>query len=352
MSDDSGLSETGAGQRWLGVEFRHLGALAAVAREGSFRGAAASLGYVQSAISGQIAQLERAVGAKLIERSSGSAGAKLTDAGRSLLGHVDEILARFEAARIDVQALATGTGESVRIATLDGIAERRLPAILADFRERFPSGQVVIDESYADEQNFDRLARGEIDLMISELPLPPGPFDHTVLERDVYVLLVASGTPLAEQSAEPRAEQLSRLPLILPAPTRPRDFVASRLRETLVDQPPWLRPRGAAVAQALVAAGLGAAVVPRVAVDLDDPSTVAIRAPSLLPHRFVVLVKHRERQYSATVLGMIEVIETYFGVVREPPRGPETPPGSSDFGPFSHRSDRIADRRGPPADGD
>jgi DNA-binding transcriptional LysR family regulator len=304
--------DQGAGRRWLGVEFRHLGALEAVAREGSFRRAAESLGYVQSAISGQIAQLERAVGTRLVERSSGSARATLTPAGRVLLSHVGEIMARFEAARVDVRSLAEGTGDVVRVAVLEGVGQHRLPRILRSFCDEFPIARVMIDENYGDEMNFNRLASGELDLLITELPLPAGPYDHTLLERDTYVLLVHASSPLASQANPPTADQLSRLPLILPAPLRQQDRVASRLRENGIDQPAWLRPRSAASVQALVAAGLGVAVVPRLVVDPEDESTVAIEAPALLLERLIVLVRHREREYSESVRRFIELVENDF----------------------------------------
>jgi molybdate transport repressor ModE-like protein len=300
------------GRRWLGVEFRHLGALAAVAETGSFRQAAESLGYVQSAVSGQIAQLEQAVGTQLVERSSGAAGATLTPAGQTLLGHVEEILARFDAARVDLHSIATGGDAVVGISVLEGIGQRRLPEILSRFHDRHANVQVIVDEGDGDARNFERLARGEIDLMITELPLESGPFEHVLLARDRYVLLVAAGSPLIDQAGPPTPDQLARLPLILPAAMRQQDRILARLRESSIDQSPWLRPQTMASVQALVGAGLGAAVVPRAALDLDDPSTAIVSIPALLPERQIVLVKHRERQYPRSVLALVEITEAVF----------------------------------------
>src|SRR2546423_13728784 len=70
--------------RWLGIELRHLTALEAVSRTGSFGRAAKSLGYTQSAVSQQIAALERIVGARLVERPGGPRPVSLTEAGEPL----------------------------------------------------------------------------------------------------------------------------------------------------------------------------------------------------------------------------------------------------------------------------
>src|SRR5262245_39147462 len=71
---------------WLGVELRHLAALQAIAEEGSFGRAAKRLGYTQSAISQQVATLERIVGEKLVERPGGPRPVALTEAGRLFSG--------------------------------------------------------------------------------------------------------------------------------------------------------------------------------------------------------------------------------------------------------------------------
>src|SRR5712692_11878921 len=93
---------------WLGLELRHLIALKAVSDEGTFGRAAASLGYTQSAISQQIAMLERIVGQRLIDRPGGPRPVSLTEGGELLLRHAEAIAARLQAAQADLVALEAG----------------------------------------------------------------------------------------------------------------------------------------------------------------------------------------------------------------------------------------------------
>ena len=94
-----------APDNWLGLELRHLIALKAIAEEGTFGRAAKRLGYTQSAISQQIAMLERIVGRRLIDRPGGPRPVSLTEAGDLLLRHADAIAARLQAAQADLAAL-------------------------------------------------------------------------------------------------------------------------------------------------------------------------------------------------------------------------------------------------------
>src|SRR3712207_7437198 len=87
--------------RWFGVELRHLAALQAIAEEGSFGRAAQRLGYTQSAVSQQIATLERIVGERLLERPGGPRPVSLTEAGRRVLPHAQAIVARLDAGQAD-----------------------------------------------------------------------------------------------------------------------------------------------------------------------------------------------------------------------------------------------------------
>ena len=93
---------------------RHLVALDAVAREGSFRRAAERLGYVQSAISHQIAALESLVGQRLIDRSRGTRPLMLTPAGEVLLAHASLVIAQMRAAQADMSG-ANGNGSAAAL---------------------------------------------------------------------------------------------------------------------------------------------------------------------------------------------------------------------------------------------
>ena len=129
--------------QWLGVEVRHFAALDAVAREGSFGRAADRLGYTQSAVSQQIATLERIVGETLVERPGGPRAVSLTEAGALLLRHAEAIVARLDAARADIASLRAGETGTLRVGDLPvgrraGAAGRHapLPRGLARHRAR------------------------------------------------------------------------------------------------------------------------------------------------------------------------------------------------------------------------
>src|SRR6476660_2394442 len=109
---------------WLGVELRHLAALDALETEGSFGRAALKLGYTQSAVSQQIATLERIVGEKLVERPGGPRPVALTEAGRLLLRHARVIVARLQAAQADLRALREGEVGTLRVGTFQSVGAR------------------------------------------------------------------------------------------------------------------------------------------------------------------------------------------------------------------------------------
>ena len=135
---------------WLGLELRHLIALKAIAEEGTFGRAAKRLGYTQSAISQQIAMLERIVGRRLIDRPGGPRPVSLTEAGDLLLRHADAIAARLQAAQADLAALDAGDAGPLRIGTYQSVGARILPELLREFFAGWPQVEVTLQESADD----------------------------------------------------------------------------------------------------------------------------------------------------------------------------------------------------------
>lgn len=303
---DTTLSGVDAGVPWQRVEVRHLIALAAVAREASFRRAADRLGYVQSAISAQIAYLERAAGARLLERSSGTSTVELTDAGRILVNHTEQIVGRLDAAHAELSSLATQRVGSVSVAGLERLSANQLARLVRLFRQRQPRAELTLHDAVADQLGVELLRSGALDLVVGDLPLPECRFGHVVLCQDRYALLVGTGSRLAGRAEPPTLEEIRFLRLMVPAEPHTSDRLDARLRELGIEGRSSLKPPSAAIAQALVGAGLGEAVVPWRLLDHADPRTVAIDLSDLVPERTLVVAWDRDREHPSVVHDFIK----------------------------------------------
>jgi DNA-binding transcriptional LysR family regulator len=290
-----------------GVEIRHLSALAAVAAEGSFRRAASRLGYVQSAISEQIATLERIVGQQLVVRSRGAGHVELTDAGAVLLDHANVILARIKAAEADLGALADGSAGSLRLGIYQSVGARVVPRLLPRYAREWPNVRVLPQESPTDAGLFELVERGDLELSFADLPLHPGPFESVELMDDPYVLVVPASSPLA-QSGPAGLEEIAELPLIGHWTCRVLPRVEAELRAQGVEPNFVFRSDIIGTVQALVGAGVGNAIVPRLAVDFADEQIAVVELASDVPvqPRVIALFWHRDRYRSPASLGFVE----------------------------------------------
>ena len=157
----------------LGVEIRHLVALEAIARTQSFSQAAASLGYAQSAISQQIATLEKAVGHRLIERPGGRRPVSLTPVGEIVLRHAEQIAARVAAMGADLHAFEVGEVGTLRIGVFQSVSATLLPAALAAFRPGWPRIEIELRNAYDTAELTTLVQSGEIDVAFADLTPSP-----------------------------------------------------------------------------------------------------------------------------------------------------------------------------------
>jgi DNA-binding transcriptional LysR family regulator len=146
------------------LDVRRLRVLREVAAQGSFSAAAEALSYTQSAVSQQIAALEREADARLVERSA--RGVTLTEAGRALVGHAEAILARLADAEEELQAIAGLRGGRLRLAAFPSACSTLMPLAVARFREAHPG--VELSLCPAEPEDGMRLLRtGECDVALS-----------------------------------------------------------------------------------------------------------------------------------------------------------------------------------------
>jgi DNA-binding transcriptional LysR family regulator len=146
------------------LDVRRLKVLKEVAAKGSFSAAAESLAYTQSAVSQQIAALEREAGTTLVDR--GPRGIRLTDAGRALVAHADEIFARLGAAEAELEAIAGLRGGRVRLAAFPTAGATIIPLAVKAFIAQHPAVELKLLEREP-EDAIPMLKAGELDIAMS-----------------------------------------------------------------------------------------------------------------------------------------------------------------------------------------
>jgi DNA-binding transcriptional LysR family regulator len=299
--------------RWLGIEVRHLAALKAVAEEASFRGAATRLGYTQSAISQQIATLERVAGAKLVERPGGPRAVFLTDAGRLVLRHAEAIMARLKAAEADVAAMLEGAAGRLRVGTFQSVGARIVPNLLRRFGADWPGVEVQLVESASDPELLSYVERGELDLTFAMPPLPEGPFAMVELMRDPWVLLVPRDSPLAAQRDPLPLPEVAKLPLIAPRLCASLEQIHAHFRARGLEPNYVHHLDENNIVHGMVAAGAGIALIPKLAVDPNDERVVVLELGPRVPPRVIAIAWHRDRYRLPAAEAFVELARELCG---------------------------------------
>jgi len=182
------------------LDVRRMRVLREVAQCGSFSAAAEALSFTQSAISQQIAALEREAGTTLVER--GVRGVRLTDAGRALVRHADAILAHLAEAETELEAIAGLRGGRLRMAAFESAGASLMPLAIATFRERHPAVELTLSLAEP-EGSVPRLRSGELELALTfevrGMPAPPESIEQLHLLDDPMYLALACDHPLAQR---------------------------------------------------------------------------------------------------------------------------------------------------------
>jgi DNA-binding transcriptional LysR family regulator len=313
---------------------RRLEMLRRFAVLGSITATAADLGYSPSAISQQLATLEREAGVALIERTAHSA--TLTDAGRELAEHAGIVLAAVETAGSRMRARATTVGGHVEVSCIPGLAAALAPD-LAAVQNRHSALSVVARETDSSRAAVSVL-EGRCDLAVvddwSEHPAPPT-FGLTVheLRSEPVVLAVPAGHPRAQRSAAITVSALREVidgQTWLCAPTGQLSRTAGDHRlETLGITPNrrW-EFQGLHVLAALVSTGAGVAFLPASLVTDQPGLTGLVLRPRM--HRRVIALTRSSRQQDPALATCLAAAQHALGRRPSPTRsgiGQSAPPG-------------------------
>jgi molybdate transport repressor ModE-like protein len=246
------------------LDLDRLRALHAIAEHGSVSAAAEVLHVTTSAVSQQVAKLERETGQKLLERNG--RGVRLTDAAELLVGHAHRILSLVERAQADLEAHRGAVVGELSLGAFPTAARGLVPSALARLRREHPQLRVRLHE-YDPADSIALVARGDLDLAIvqdwSNQPFvaPHGLCKGAICDDIADVALPADHPLAARDFVELR--ELAADPWISSAGTVCFDWLTHTLR--IGDSEPRIDHMAYEYATqlALVAVGLGVAILPR-----------------------------------------------------------------------------------------
>jgi len=245
------------------LDLHRLTLLHRFAALGSIAAVAAATGYSASAVSQQLAVLEREAGVALLERTARSAA--LTEAGRRLAVHAGTVLDAVEAAESDLAHAANDTSGRIVISTIPTVALSIAPGLLA-----LTGPRVVLRQHTDDVQALERLRAREVDIAIidSWRDVPPQP---DLIRTQLMVDPVVIAGPVDHSTW-----------LVAPDDQPSRRVAEEVMAELGVEPDSRWEFMGLSTIAGLVAAGVGAAVLPRLALQhVDVPTTPTDRSRSI-----------------------------------------------------------------------
>ena len=303
------------------LDVKRMKVLREVAARGSFSAAAAALSFTQSAVSQQVAALEREVGTTLLER--GPRGVRLTDAGRALVSHADAILARMDDAEEELAALAGLRGGRLRLASFQSAGATLVPRAVKAFHDRHPQVDLGMVEAEPDTAQ-ERLRSGDIDLALvydfEPVPGSLGPdLELTHLIDDRYDAVLSTDHPLASRRRM-RLADLAGDPWIAATDRCGCRAITDRAcQDAGFDLRVAFEADETMAAQALVAAGVGVTIFPRLALNPLHPGVVARSLGRDAPVRRIWAARLREGYRSPASEAMVQILRDVAEEFRDQP---------------------------------
>jgi molybdate transport repressor ModE-like protein len=292
------------------LDVKRLRILREVARAGSFSAAADALYLSQSAVSQQVATLEREVGMQLLERTR--EGPKLTEAGRVLVGHADAAIARLEEAERELAAIAGLEGGELRLASFPTASATVLTEAVSIFHRRHPKVRLAVADAEP-EQSLPELRRGEIDIALTfDYPSVPAiserDVERTLLLSESMYLCLPSDHPLAAREVVPLTELAEEVWLCGSLPSTCGEVVMAACRAAGFEPRVGFESDDYNVMQGFIAAGLGYTLLPELALPTLRSDLVVRATDPPAPQRRVWAATRAQGSRSAATEAMLKIL--------------------------------------------
>jgi molybdate transport repressor ModE-like protein len=293
------------------LDVKRLRILREVAAHGSFSAAAEALYLSQSAVSQQIATLEREVGMKLLERTR--EGTRPTDAGRVLVDHADAAIARLEEAEHDLAALAGLEGGELRMASFPSASVTVLTPAPSTFRHNHPKVSLTVTEAEP-EDSLRMLKAADIDIgIVFDYPLLAEPeerdIERVLLLTESMHLAVPADHPLAKSAKVKLADLADEAWLCGVRPSSCGELIVQACRDAGFEPNIAFESEEYQVLQGYVAAGLGFTLLPDLALANLHPDLVIRPTQPEAPKRRVWAAVRSKGARSAATEAMLETLK-------------------------------------------
>jgi DNA-binding transcriptional LysR family regulator len=296
------------------IDLRSLRALVTVADQGSFRAAARELGYTQSAISHQIASLERSLGTSLFTRPGGRGATALTPAGSAVYRRARRVLGEVQTLAADVRTTVTGQREPLRIGTFQTATTELLPPALRTLREERPDVEVRLNEIRSRAPIYDQLADGQLDLAFVVNPEPDERIQSIPLLDDPWVILTRRDSGLAAVET-PTFDLLDGADIVAwNRSWRTQRELEEAWRRRAIAPHVIYRTDDNLALQRLVAAGFCHAFLDRLgAQGAVEPSLTWLEPEEALIPRQIAICHSRHRDLSGSAMTVLDAVRSQFG---------------------------------------
>ncbi|MEA2445822.1 MAG: hypothetical protein QOJ12_3114 [Thermoleophilales bacterium] len=292
------------------LDVRRMKVLREVAARGSFSAAAEALSFTQSAISQQIAALERETGTKLVER--GARGIRMTEAGEVLVRHADAVLQRLSSAEDELAALAGLRGGRLRLSAFQSAGATLVPQAMAAFNRRYPDVELALTQAEP-EPATEMMRAGELDIaIVYDFDGVPGGIDEQLdsvyLLDDQYDLLLGVDHPLAKRARVRLADLADERWVNSCPPSGCRQAVVRACVQAGFEPNVEFELDDILAMQALVAAGMGVTLLPRLGLTTVHPGVVVRPLEREAPVRRIHAARLRDAYESPATTAMMQML--------------------------------------------